>query len=113
MNEPKNHPMGPRSDTARRPFAVFALVASLALAAAILVGCGNQQGSADPAAEPESSATGEPTAQPDVASTASSEKSAQEGRSEPETSASSVDSGPPTLGDEDAPVTMVEYADYQ
>jgi len=90
LNEPTNKPTGPRTPLglARRPFAAVARISLLAVVVAILGACGAQQGAGDPASPSEPPAT--------------EEQATGDG-----------ELGPPILGDEDAPVTMVEYADYQ
>ncbi|PLS86859.1 MAG: hypothetical protein CYG60_05025 [Actinobacteria bacterium] len=104
MNEPKNKPAAPLG-LARRPFAAVARISLLAVLVAVLGACGAQQGgAAGPASPPGPPATEEQAA-----------GNATEDRGETEASASATDAelGNPVLGDEDAPVTMVEYADYQ
>ncbi len=107
MYEPKNKPAAPRASLglARRPFAAVACISLLAVVVAILGACGTQQGAGDPA--PPS----EPPAEEERAA-----GDTGEGQSSTQASASATkdnELGPPVLGDEDAPVTMVEYADYQ
>jgi len=72
----------------------------LAVVVAILGACG-AEGSAPP---PDPAATQEQAAKTIGEAQGGTEVS------EPETDG---DLGPPVLGDEEAPVTMVEYADYQ
>lgn len=103
LYEPNTEPTAPPG-LARRPFAAVARISLLAVLVAILGACGAQQstgGSAPPSAPPamQEQAAAEPT----------------EDREEAEASASVTDAelGNPVLGDADAPVTMVEYADYQ
>ncbi len=107
MYEPKNKPAAPRASLglARRPFAAVARISLLAVVVAILGACGAQQSTGDPA-----SSSDPPTTQGQAAAEPA------EGRGEAESSAPATNDdelGPPVLGDEDAPVTMVEYADYQ
>ncbi len=85
MNEPKNKSVAPLG-FARRSLAAVVRISLLAVLVAILGACGAQQGSGDSA----------PPSAPSAAAPA-----AEDGL------------GNPVLGDEDAPVTMVEYADYQ
>ncbi len=103
LNEPKNKPASPLG-LARRPFAAVARVSLLAVAVAVLGACGAQQGAGDPASSSEPQATEERAA-----------GTTAKDRGETEATAPPTDDelGPPVLGDEDAPVTMVEYADYQ
>jgi protein-disulfide isomerase len=106
LNEPKNKPATPRASLglARRPFAALARVSLLAVAVAVLGACGAQQGAGDPAPSSESQATEER-----AAGTTAEDR----GETEASTPPTDEELGPPILGDEEAPVTMVEYADYQ
>lgn len=107
MNEPTNGPTGAHAPLgfARRPFAVVALISLLAVVATILAACGAQQGTGGSASPSEPSAT-EEQAEGDTAGD-------RGGTETSETATGHGELGPPVLGDEDAPVTMVEYADYQ
>ncbi len=107
MNEPTNNPAGTRASLglARRPFAAVARISLLTIVIAILGACGAQQGNADSASPSEPPATDEQA----VGNT-------PEAQGETEASAPATEDdelGPPILGDEDAPVTIVEYADYR
>lgn len=106
MNEPTNKPMGHRMPLglSRRPFAVVARISLLAVVVAVLGACGAQQGTGNQASPSDPAATEEQAA-----------ANPEEDRGGTEASAPATDDdlGPPVLGDEDAPVTMVEYADYQ
>ncbi len=108
MNEPINKPVAPRASLglSRRPFAAVARISLLAVLVAILGACGGaQQGAGNPASPPERPATEEQAAIDN-----------EEGRGETEAAAPATNDdelGAPVLGDEGAPVTMVEYADYQ
>lgn len=106
MNEPTNKPTGHRMPLglSRRPFAVVARISLLAVVAAVLGACGTQQGTGNQASPSDPPATEEQAA-----------ANPEEDRGETEASAPTTDDvlGPPILGDEDAPVTMVEHADYQ
>lgn len=107
LNEPKNKPATPRASLglARRPFAALARVALLAVAVAVLGACGAQQGVEGPAP---SSGSQEATEERAAGTTAE-----DRGETEASTPPTDEELGPPILGDEEAPVTMVEYADYQ
>jgi len=106
LNGPKNKPASPRASLGltRQPFAAVARVSLLAVAVAVLGACGAQQGAGDPAPSSEPQVTEERAAGTTVGASGGKE-----------TPAPSTDDelGPPVLGDKDAPVTMVEYADYQ
>lgn len=107
MNGPTNKPLAPRASLglSRRPLAAVARISLLAVLVAILGACGAQQGAEAPASPAEPSAAEEQAA-----------GNTAEDRGETEASAPATNDdelGPPVLGDEDAPVTMVEYADYQ
>ncbi len=106
MNEPTNKPAGHHKPLglSRRPFAVVARISLLAIVVAILGACSAQKGNGDSASSSDTPATEEQAA-----------ANSEEDRGETEASAPATDDvlGPPILGDEDAPVTMVEHADYQ
>ncbi len=106
MNEPTNKPAGRHKPLGfrRRQMAVVARISLLAVVVAVLGACGAQQGTGNQASPSDAPATEEQAA-----------GNATEDRGETEASASATDAelGNPVLGDEDAPVTMVEYADYQ
>ena len=102
LNEPENKPVAPRVPTrpGRRPFAAVARISLLAVVIAILGACG-AEGSAPPS---------DPAATQEQATKTTGEAQPETAVSEPEPDG---ELGPPVLGDEGAPVTMVEYADYQ
>ena len=106
LNEPTNKPAGHYKPLglSRRPFAVVARISLLAVVVAVLGACGAQQGTGDSASPSEPPATEEQAA-----------GNTTEDRGETKASVPATDDelGTPVLGDEDAPVTMVEYADYQ
>ncbi len=106
MNEPTNKPAGRHKPLglSRRPFAVVARISLLAVVVAVLGACGAQQGTGNQASPSDAPATEEQAA-----------ANPEEDRGGTEASGPATDDvlGPPILGDEDAPVTMVEHADYQ
>ena len=106
MNEPTNKPAGHLKPLglSRRPFAVVARISLLAVVVAVLGACGAQQGTGNQA-----SPSGPPATEEQAAA------NSEEDRGETEASAPATDDvlGPPSLGDESAPVVMIEYADYQ
>ena len=107
MNGPTNKPLAPCASLgfSRRPLAAVARISLLAVVVAILGACGVQEGSGDSASPP---------AAPGTQEQAAADTAGDRGEKEPSASATNDgELGPPVLGDEDAPVTMVEYADYQ
>ncbi len=107
MNEPTNKPAGVRASLGltRRPFAAVARISLLAVVVAILGACGAQQGTGGSASSSDTPATEEQAA---------GNTGENQGGTEASAPATNDDElGPPILGDEGAPVTIVEYADYQ
>lgn len=107
MNGPTNKPLAHRASLGLSwwPLAAVARISLLAVVVAILGACGAQEGSGDSAS---------PSAVPGTQEQAAADTAGDRGEKESSASATNDDElGPPVLGDEDAPVTMVEYADYQ
>ena len=107
MNVPTNKPTGHRLPLglSRRPFAVVARISLLAVVVAVLGACGAQQGTGNQASPSDPAATEEQAA--------ANPEEDRGGTAEASAPATDDVLGPPILGDEDAPVAMVEHADYQ
>ncbi len=108
MNEPTTKPVAVRASfwPSRRPFSAVARVSLLAVLVAILGACGGAQQGAGSSASPS-----EPPATEEQDAVDTEEDQGETEAAAPATNDDEL--GPPVLGDEDAPVTMVEYADYQ